>query len=223
MTNKELKRVLLRKNITHLYHVNSVATSCTFLENGGLLSHGVVEERGLFQTPQESDEKDKEVDVFYDIFFDSVDIHQRVKKINHYGPVLFVYSVDLLDALPPDTVRITRDNPIRWHAGMTESEKYLLTKEQLWILFEKGSFFQHITLRHQTEPLSFDYLEKVVLDDPKIDNTTYFDNAYQHLKKLMERCVPGKPLEIRQCPPACQCHEQYRSYNELYTYYRFRY
>ncbi len=68
MTNDDLKQVLLNKNVNHLYHANSVATACTFLENGGLLSRGLVEKLNLYQTPQESNEQDKKMDVFNDIF-----------------------------------------------------------------------------------------------------------------------------------------------------------
>ena len=97
MTNKDIQRILLEKEVAHLYHANSMATACTFLENGGLLSRGAVEDFGLYQTPQETDATDKLLDVYYDIFFDSVDIHERIGKINHYGPIVFVYSTDVLE------------------------------------------------------------------------------------------------------------------------------
>ena len=37
MTNEEIKSILKEKEVKHLYHANTVATACTFLENGGLL------------------------------------------------------------------------------------------------------------------------------------------------------------------------------------------
>lgn len=109
MTNETIKQILIEKGITHLYHANSVATASTFLENGGVFSRGAAEDRGLYQTSQETDDTDRDVDVFYDIFFDSVDIHQRIKKLNHYGPVLFVYSIDLIDTLPQGSIKITNN------------------------------------------------------------------------------------------------------------------
>ena len=36
MTNEEIKSILKEKKVKHLYHANTVATACTFLENGGL-------------------------------------------------------------------------------------------------------------------------------------------------------------------------------------------
>jgi hypothetical protein len=39
--------ILKRIGATHLHHANSVITSCTFLEQGGLLGRGFVEDHGL--------------------------------------------------------------------------------------------------------------------------------------------------------------------------------
>lgn len=56
---------------------------------------------------------------YHDIFFDSVDIHKRARKINDYGSVTFVYSVDVLDELENYDICVTRDNPIHWEKDMT--------------------------------------------------------------------------------------------------------
>ena len=64
MNNAQLKKFLRDRNVLYLYHANTVATSCTFFENGGLLSRGTAGDRGLFQTPQETDERGKQGDVF---------------------------------------------------------------------------------------------------------------------------------------------------------------
>ena len=40
MTNRNIKHILLEKGVIHLYHANTVATACTFIENNGLLSRG---------------------------------------------------------------------------------------------------------------------------------------------------------------------------------------
>ena len=223
MTNETIKHILIEKGITRLYHVNSVATASTFLQNGGLLSRGAVEDHGLFQTPQETDNTDRKVDVFYDIFFDSVDIHQRIKNLNHYGPVVFVYTVDLIDALPQGSIKITKDNPIRWTPNMAEDEKYFLSENELRLWFNKGDFTQHFTVRHQLEPLSFEYLEKTIIDDPGVDDIRYFENACRHLQNLMDEYSVDVPLEVRQCPLGCDCQKQYRSYKIGYIYHKFRF
>ena len=42
---------------------------------------------------------------------------------------------------------------------MAEDEKYFLSENELRLWFNKGDFTQHFTVRHQLEPLSFEYLE----------------------------------------------------------------
>lgn len=55
----ELLTVLKSKGVTELYHANTVQTSCTFLRCGHVMGRGVVEERGLPQTSQQTDDLDK--------------------------------------------------------------------------------------------------------------------------------------------------------------------
>lgn len=222
MTNAEIKHVLMQKGVTHLFHANTVATACTFIENKGLLSRGAVKERGLFQTPQQTDETDEQVDVFYDIFFDSVDIHERGKRVNQYGPVVFVYSIDVLDSMSSDSIRITRSNPMYWNASMTEEEKYFLTEEELMSSYWRGRFEQHLTLRHQREHLAFDYLEKIIIDNPEIDPQGCVSKAKMHLQRLINESGYEIPLVVRSCPQNCSCREMYQTYNLGYIYYRFR-
>lgn len=211
MTSKQIKQILLEKGVTHLYHSNTVTTASTFIQRGGLLSRGAVEDLNCYQTPQYTDELDKTVDVYYDIFFDSVDIHNRSRNVNYYGPVLFIYSIGLLDTLPPDCVKITKDNPARWSPGMEESERYFLTPEELRNGYFCGNFSQHLTIRHRKEPLAFDYLESIVIDDPGLKDSSHFNNACVHLENLIETQINMISLEIRKCKPYCECENYYRS------------
>lgn len=75
LDNRELHDLLIEKGVTHFYHANTLATSITFIENGGLLSRGDVETNGFFQTPQTSDADDVMFDVWHDVFIDIVDLH----------------------------------------------------------------------------------------------------------------------------------------------------
>ena len=63
---------LKKRGFSTLCHVNTAATSLTFLRNGGLLSRQYIEDHAMtcFQTMQKSDDKDKEFGIFNDIFFD---------------------------------------------------------------------------------------------------------------------------------------------------------
>lgn len=104
---------------------------------------------------------------------------------------------------------------------MDDSEKYFQSMEQLEREFVKGRFNQHITVRHMMNPVPFTYLKRVVLDNPQIDNTQYFENAYGYMQGLINSFCPGVPLEIRNCEPGCMCRALYRSYAEGYFHYRY--
>ena len=221
MNNQTIKHILMDKGVQYLYHANTVPTACTFLEHGGLLSRAYVENHSLFQTSQKTDDQDRTLGIFNDIFFDSVDIHQRGHELNKYGPVSFVYSIDLIDVLPQGKLKITKDNPIRWKLRMTEEEKYFLNEYELSSCFDKNKFAQHITICNQNEPISFRYLEKIVLDDPQIDDRSYFNEAYDKLSNYIYENAPEIPLEVRECPSSCNCKENYMKHKPGYFYHRF--
>lgn len=68
LKNRELYELFEEKGVKNLFHANTVATSITFLEEGGLLSRDWVERNERYQTPQSSDDVDKLFDVFDDVF-----------------------------------------------------------------------------------------------------------------------------------------------------------
>jgi len=108
----DIYEILKRIGVTHLHHANSVITSCTYLEQGGIVSRGFAEDNGLQQSPQPTDELDKKYGIWHTIFVPHVDIHDRqgqTKAPNSYGPVLFVLDLDVLLRLPPGAqVRVTK-------------------------------------------------------------------------------------------------------------------
>ena len=179
-----LLEVLKNKKVHYLYHANTVVTAITFLENNGLYSRQAVEDKGLFQTPQVSDETDKFFGVYNDIFFDSCDIHARASKVNSYGPVLFVYHVDLLSNYLAH-VAITKSNPLYWKAATTENEKYFQNIEEIMQDFNYGTFAQHITIRN-IGYIGFSFLSKIIFDSyevEKLNQRQYniWKNAYNKL------------------------------------------
>lgn len=223
ITVAQIKEILLDNDVEYLYHANTVATSVTFLLHGGLLSRGAIEEQGLFQTPQESDALDKKLGVFYDIFFDSDDIHSRAHDLNSYGPVTFVYSIDVLDTLQDKVVKVTKDNPIHWNETTTEAERYFLELIPMRFEYQKGAFQQHLTICNIHEPLPFSpHLVKVLIENPNISNTRYFDKAVETIEKLLERNKLDVPLVVRKCSDDCKCQVKYKSYKEGFTYHRFK-
>ncbi|MFP3595208.1 hypothetical protein [Chryseobacterium sp. SIMBA_029] len=113
LNNQELYDFFVEKEILALYHANTVGTTITYLQNDGLLSRGAVEDKGLFQTYQKTDAKDKIVDVWNDVFLDTNDLHTYFDRENRYGPILFELDLDLVKDESFE-IWITKDNPIRW-------------------------------------------------------------------------------------------------------------
>ncbi|MBQ9086455.1 MAG: hypothetical protein IJY47_04640 [Clostridia bacterium] len=221
MKANEVKECLLRAGVNCLYHCNTVVTALSFLRCGGLLSRQTAERLRLPQTRQGSDEMDKLLGVYNDIFFDSVDIHERAHKINDYGAVLFVYSIDVLDSLSNYDIGVTHDNPIRWDPDMSESERYFQRKEE-FIYFQKGNFAQHITVRNISVPLPFDYLYEIVIDNPGEDRREYLNEALRCIAQTLYDCDLSLSVRVRQCPDHCSCIQKYQNSKPGYTYYRFQ-
>jgi hypothetical protein len=218
MKGSVIYSVLIKKGIHFLFHANTVTTSCNFLKLGGIASRGYISDLRMPQTPQSSDVADQKLGLWYDVFIDSVDIHDRARKRNDYGPVIFVLSVDIMNNLPLDSeVLVTKKNPIYWIDGEPTSNRLFLTPEELSSSFEKGTFGQMLIVRTPGGFLPFtDKVVPVVLDDPQRPlskgNLAYdFANA-----KL--RAVAGKTSIVskRQCMYGCKCLEQYKDYYAPY-------
>lgn len=222
MNALDVKKVLLEKEVEYLYHVNTVATSLSYINNGGLFSRGAATNLNLVQTPQTSDASDIELGIFFDVFFDSCDIHSRAKRINDYGPVTFVFGIDVLDEYQNYDVKITKSNPIYWTNDMSEEEKYFCAIEEQRENFQYGNFAQEITICGIEEAVNFEHLLEIIIEDPKIENTIYFDKAYKSITNALSRSDIDVSFVIRKCSDKCTCKERYNSVKEGYVYHRFK-
>lgn len=219
----ELYQYLKSQNVTHLYHANTVSTSCTFINNNGLLSRGAIEKRGLFQTAQDSDEKDKLYDVWDDIFLDITDLHGHFPRQNFYGPVLFKFSLDILLSPSITEIWITKGNPIDW-TGAKDTEK-LYFKDINELQQDKTyPFYQRmITIRKMNNPLPFSpYLDSIILDNPMV-KITYnceggekevvhlYKSAHELLISCLEKNNLSTDLLIARgcCSNPCYCRKNY--------------
>ena len=218
----QVKRSLINAGVYNLYHVNTVVTSLSFINQGGLLSRQTAEIMGVAQTPQGSDNIDREFGIYNDIFFDSVDIHDRAKRPNEYGPVMFVYSVDVLDTLTEYDICITKDNPIYWEDGMQDNEKYFNSEQEILSGFSKGDFNKHIIVRNISKPLSFDYLEGIVIDDPGMEHIELLNTAKESIESALDIISVPVPINVRKCSLNCSCLSKYTTSNPGYAYHRFK-
>lgn len=124
----KVKDALEREGITHLYHANTVRTALTFLEEGALLSRAAVSHRNLIQTPQQSDVTDKNVGVWGDVFVDTLDMHEHMKRPNVYGPVLFTLHLSVLSRSELSPLWITKTTH---NAGMHPCRRLIVITDQL--------------------------------------------------------------------------------------------
>ncbi|MET2954467.1 hypothetical protein [Vibrio harveyi] len=210
--NKELYNFLKGKGIEHLFHANTVATSITYIENGGLLSRDWVERSNLYQTSQSSDEIDKLFDVFDDVFLDTEDLHKYFSRQNHYGPVLFKFNIDMLLEENLE-IWVTKDNPIYWDKKSKTKDNYFVDVNELsnlWTNHDKQR--KMITVKKPTSPILFNYLEEICLDNPKVlihDDVSLRVESKRALEKAIEakKELEGK-LVWRQCGH-CFCTDNY--------------
>lgn len=211
--SKHVYEALISKDITELHHANSVATACQFLKTKSLLSRGTVERLGVYQTPQSSDDIDKRNGIWFDVFADSVDIHNRAKRANAYGPVMFVFDTDLIKSSYTGRIWVTKLNPTKW-SGKTENERWFQNKKDLEENLVKGRFDQMLVFRHCGGALPFKkYLKKIILDDPKLkdeDGVNFYSMAVGALRLAMSDSGVDVPIERRVCKAGCVCQEQYR-------------
>ena len=186
----ELVNLLNKYKKNSIFHAITVATSLSFLRTGGLKSRKYVSDNRntCFQTAQSSDNTDKNVGVYDDIFFDVENIWE-IKPTCFYGQVVFQYCTQVLVGL--DNIAVSRSNPKDW-IGVPETQRYFSDVET--IRQEKGLFLfgswpvdEHIMLRHQGN-INFDFLERIILymppegtDESLIEERNRPSNAYEEL------------------------------------------
>ena len=227
LDSKEIYKVLKKHDILFLYHANTVSTSCTYIEEGGLLSRGAVESKGLYQTDQSSDEDDKELDVWNDIFLDTADLHEWFKRDNHYGPVLFKFSIELLLNEDLPELWITENNPIYWDKDSKLEERYILSEEEFDRIISTVPHAERqkkmFTLRETEDVLMFDdNLVEIIVDNPEIsiDEMHIFKASIKKIKKSIEKSGQDWLKEkfiVRECGK-CYCQNNYlneRSVDEI--------
>ncbi|MDO6762596.1 hypothetical protein [Agarivorans sp. 1_MG-2023] len=213
LDNKELYDLLHEKKVTHFHHANTLSTSITFIENDGLLSREDVVDNKLFQTPQASDEEDVKFDVFGDVFIDTVDLHGFFPRQNLYGPVLFKLNLDFL--LKEDLhVWVTKNNPMFWGEHLTMDDKYFQSVDELrkrWDEFDTQR--KMFTIKKPKAPILFEYLEKILIDNPETIINEGGINLYTELQHALFSATEEKPalrrlIEVRECG-YCYCTKNY--------------
>lgn len=212
--------VLADKGVEKLHHANSVLTSCQFLRQKALLSRGVVERSGLKQTAQTSDTVDRRYSLWFDVFADGVDIHDRASRINQYGPVVFVLDTEALRDIPTGRIWVTKLNPTKWK-GVPREERWFQSRKDLEDNFVYGTFDQMIVFRHCGGLLPIeDCLKEIIIDDldQSVGGYDLASTAFGALTLAMSDSGLEVPIVKRDCVAACTCRRHYtRKSNEHRT------
>lgn len=212
---KEVLRVLRDKNIEYFHHANTVQTSCIFLQKGRLLSRGTVDERDIPQTPQKSDNLDKQYGIWYDIFLDTVDIHARAKKRNLYGPVLFVFDLGILEEDWLSTIWITKKNPTSWKSTDSHLDRYFQSVSEFESGYKKGDFGSMFMLRAAGGILRLNpHLKEIIVDDPNwkdvsVDAHVYSEAVGALRASAWQGGLTNISIKKRVCVSECKCKEEY--------------
>jgi hypothetical protein len=214
MQGIEVYGILKAIGATRLHHANSVTTSCTFLEQGGLLSRGFVEAHGLAQTPQPSDNIDKKYNIWNRIFVDQVDIHERASRRNYYGPALFVLELDILRTLSAGTdILVTKKNPVHWIDNEPETDRWFRSVEELTGNIRFGNFDKMLVIETPSGKLDFpDAHARIILDDPQ-RQVSSGENAFTHAENRIKAAATTGKVEVRvdrrACSDRCGCIRNY--------------
>ncbi len=208
----EVVKILKNKGIHTLYHADSVITSCSFLKKGCLLSRGELEKLRLPMTGQQSDAQDKKFGLWRDIFVDGIDIHDRIKERNFYGPVLLCIDASILTEGVISSIRVTKFNPCNWNNNTPEKERYFQTINEFKYGYNYGDFQKMFVIPNGNGSIRFkEYLRKIVVDYIILNGNQTWERAIEALKETAkESKIDHIPIEKRNCPIECKCAQQYQ-------------
>jgi hypothetical protein len=213
LSARRILEVLREKEVNVLYHANTVRTACSFLQKGKLLSRGVLAEQDLPQTDQQTDDLDKSLGLWFDIFVDGVDIHNRASRRNLYGPVLFCMDLSILEQDWMASLWVTKNNPQHWTQETPFAERYYQSVEEFSENYAYGDFYKMFVLRHVGGVIRLnEYLNEIILDDSgrELGGIRLYDQAVGALKSAS--IIGGMPdinINRRTCQAYCSCQNNY--------------
>lgn len=192
-----IESILADRGYSYLHHANTSATALSFLRNKALLSRQYVSVHPTtsYQTWQGTDSIDKKYGIFNDIFFDAENLWENV--INNYGPVVFRYSLKVLQG---KKIRISNGNPVKWE-DIPAEKRYLVSEDDVIKLSPEGQSWpwgSHIIFPN-TERLCFTQLEDVQFYIPtKEYNGDEQNNPAKARKAIEDACAAiGKPIVVK--------------------------
>jgi len=221
LEGRDIYEVLKHIGVTHLHQANSVITSCTYLQQGGIVSRGFAEDHGLQQSAQPSDEIDRKYGIWHTIFVPHVDIHDRqgqTKAPNLFGPVLFVLDLDVLLRLPPGAeVRVTKRSPAYWYDNEPDSARWFQNAEEVAQNLSPDDLHKMPAIQTPSGRLDFpNRRARIILDDPQRQVPSGV-NAYTHAEARLREAAAHSKIEVsierRKCQMGCVCASKYAAWS----------
>jgi hypothetical protein len=152
------------------------------------------------------------------VFLDTSDLHTYFDRENYYGPILFEFDLELVKDENFE-IWITKDNPIRWNKDTPYTERYFQNIEELrelWDTIKRER--KMITIRNNSYPILFNYVRRVIVDDPRLLVT--YDGKQIHLfntakSKIIENLpdnhiLKNKFIPRTDCSKRCYCRQNYK-------------
>lgn len=168
---EHIHNILKRKNVKYLYHADTVLTSQNFIKKDALISRENLEQSNSIFSVQKSDNIDKQYGINNFNYLDPADLSVEFGRPNLYGPVLFVFNVDIV--LHPDfqPFKIYKTNPINWSPQTSEEQKYYQSENEFDSSFKQGNKLQNgrscLMSMGKDGEVSFAWgLEYIIIDDP---------------------------------------------------------
>lgn len=214
LDNITIYEALKQKRINRLYHANTLITSLSFIELGGITSRGKIEELGLKQTPQYSDCIDKKYNVWNDIFLDTTDLHNYAYngwyRQNIYGPILFELKTELLLDENLNNIWITTNNPTNWVCNTPDN--YFNSVDKYIQNIDTNRQQKMITIRGIDKIISLKkYLTCIYIDNPyvKYNEIKLYEFCYNEIcNALNKKGIYTSVLE-HDCNRNCYCRKNY--------------
>jgi hypothetical protein len=215
---------LMARNIRRLYHANSVETALTYINENALLSREIVVNRGLPQSGQFTDDKDISYGIFGDVFFNLDDQHQRFRRPNSYGPILFRINVGSLFSLiyqnSEAKVNITKRQPHEWESDDKPEMRWLQEISEMDGLFmhpesdpSKRSWradgnWSDFVVSGFSDGVPLGAVEAILVENiPSIPQL--FDEFLECAENLTaDRTLLGRIYRRDTCPATCRCSNE---------------
>lgn len=230
MTADELIREFERRNHPYLFHACTVTAFLSYCKAGAYRSRAAMEGLGLKLTPQPSDEADRRIGVYNDLFLNVFDQHADVHKgrsvtgLNKYGPVAMVFRVEALEEADGEILsygrEITSDeydpdtHEIRELADFIEAA-FRYTAPHAWTddpSRRPGTPGPNTVLRFADAgagvPFEL-YLDHVILDTLPPTLRELQNGALADITRALENAGVGAQVTLRECIDPCGCRAAY--------------